>query len=177
MIDQAAKDQEEQCNRSLRRPTITRGATIQLIAMLNAIWIHNVFAWKEWCNVSKRILQRMGYIMMRRPIAGIAVSQVNVSPHEMLSVPMGIDTPTNFPRCNAGPVSGTKFPRMMPTIMARRIQRARNWSRNPRLLNAELWSTGNGPSTCCSLSFSASCSGGDSTCVIFEFPSMVPMQF
>jgi hypothetical protein len=32
----------------------------------------------------------------------------------------------SFPLCNAGPVTGTKFPRMMTIIMPRRTQRARN---------------------------------------------------
>ena len=50
---------------------------------------------------------------------------------------MGIETPTNFPFCSAGPVLGTKFPRMMPITMARKIHRARNRSRRPRLLKVE----------------------------------------
>lgn len=36
-----------------------------------------------------------------------------------------------------GPVLGTKFPRMMPIAMARKIHSARNWSRRPRDLKAE----------------------------------------
>jgi hypothetical protein len=40
--------------------------------------MHNIFAWNEWCNVSKRMLQRIMYIMMSRRIAGTAVSQVDI---------------------------------------------------------------------------------------------------
>jgi len=34
-------------------------------------------------------------------------------------------------------VLGTKFPKIMPMAMARKIHSARNWSRRPRLLKAE----------------------------------------
>ncbi|KAH7118233.1 hypothetical protein B0J13DRAFT_681032 [Dactylonectria estremocensis] len=47
------------------------------------------------------------------------------------------DTPTNLPFCNAGPVEGTKLPRIMPIAIARRIHRARNRSSHPRALNAD----------------------------------------
>ena len=52
-------------------------------------------------------------------------------------IPIGTDTPTNLPFCRAGPVEGTKFPRIMPTAMARKIQRARKRSIQPRALKAE----------------------------------------
>ena len=55
----------------------------------------------------------------------------------LLCSPIGTDTPTNLPFCNAGPVFGTKFPRMMPVAMANMIQSARNRSSHPRPLNAE----------------------------------------
>ena len=79
MIGLAADILGRAIQRCSRRLTITRGAMIQLTTMLNVIWIHNVFAWNEWCNVSKRILQRIGYIMISRPIAKITVSQVDMS--------------------------------------------------------------------------------------------------
>ena len=71
-------------------------------------------------------------------------------------LPIGTDTPTNFPRCNAGPVLGTKFPRMMPMAMAKRIHSARKRSSNARFLKAD--SLGEGISSlvllcdCCSMS-------------------------
>ncbi len=52
-------------------------------------------------------------------------------------LPMGTETPTNFPFCSAGPVLVTKFPRIIPIAIAKNIQNARNRSRRPRLLNAE----------------------------------------
>lgn len=53
-------------------------------------------------------------------------------------LPIGTLTPTNLPFCRAGPVEGTKFPRMIPMAIARKIHRARYWSRIPRLLKAEV---------------------------------------
>jgi hypothetical protein len=53
------------------------------------------------------------------------------------TLPIGTETPTNCPFCNAGPVLGTKFPRIIPTAIARKIHRARNRSRNPRDLKIE----------------------------------------
>lgn len=52
-------------------------------------------------------------------------------------LPMGMETPTNFPLSNAGPVEGTKFPRMIPMAMARKIHSARKRSSHPRDLNAD----------------------------------------
>lgn len=49
-------------------------------------------------------------------------------------VPMGRLTPTNWPFCNAGPVEGTRFPKMMPMAMASMIHITRNRSRNDRPL-------------------------------------------
>jgi len=54
-----------------------------------------------------------------------------------MGLPIGIETPTNSPLCNAGPMFGMKLPSMMPTAMARRIQRASNLSSQPRPLNAD----------------------------------------
>lgn len=52
--------------------------------------------------------------------------------------PIGIDTSTNFPFCSAGPVCSTKLPRIIPIAIARKIQRAKNMSSQPRPLRAEL---------------------------------------
>jgi hypothetical protein len=52
-------------------------------------------------------------------------------------LPIGIDTPTNLPFCNAGPVLGTKLPSRTPMIMARRIQSASRRSSQPRALKAD----------------------------------------
>lgn len=54
--------------------------------------------------------------------------------------PIGTLTPTNFPFCNAGPVFGTKFPRMIPIAIARNIHRARKRSSQPRPLNVDIFS-------------------------------------
>lgn len=67
---------------------------------------------------------------------------------------MGIETPTNFPFWRAGPVFCTKFPRMIPITMAKKIHSARKRSRRPRLLNAE--TLVEGPSFSC---FSTSVTG------------------
>lgn len=63
-----------------------------------------------------------------------------LSPGNHLS-PIGIETPTNFPFCSASFVFGTKFPKMIPTVMARNIQTARKRSRNPKFLKADTWFT------------------------------------
>ena len=55
----------------------------------------------------------------------------------MIDPPIGAETPTNLPFCNAGPVLGTKSPRTMPIAIANRIQRAKNLSSKPEFLNAE----------------------------------------
>lgn len=57
--------------------------------------------------------------------------------HHQVYLPIGIETPTNFPFCNAGPVLGTKFPKIIPIAIARKIQTARKRSRIPNFLNAE----------------------------------------
>jgi hypothetical protein len=65
-------------------------------------------------------LHRIGYIMTSNPTA------------------MGIETPTNFPFCKAGPVLGTKLPNIIPMAIAKKIHRARKRSNQPRLLKAEV---------------------------------------
>lgn len=119
--------------------TMTRGATIQLTTMLKAIWIQILRSRKTWCSVSYLTLHRIGYIMTSSPIAN------NVSGHlgkirQQHDIPIGTDTPTNFPFCSAGPVLGTKLPRMMPIAIAKRIHTARKRSSHPKLLNAEVFS-------------------------------------
>ncbi|KAJ8603971.1 hypothetical protein MRB53_041990 [Persea americana] len=56
------------------------------------------------------------------------------------NIPIGIDTPTNFPLCSAGPVLGTKFPSKIPIIIASRIHNASRRSSQLSCLMAE---------TCC----------------------------
>ena len=51
------------------------------------------------------------------------------------NIPMGMLTPTNSPRCKAGPVDGTKFPSRIPIAMARMIHNTRNLSSRPSPLN------------------------------------------
>jgi hypothetical protein len=47
---------------------------------------------------------------------------------------IGALTPTNVPRCSAGPVEGTRLARIMPMAMARMIQITRKRSRKERPL-------------------------------------------
>ena len=64
-------------------------------------------------------------------------------------LPIGTDTPTNFPFCNASPVLGTKFPRMIPIAIASKIHKARKRSSQPSPLNADVFpATGPGGSSC-----------------------------
>lgn len=59
---------------------------------------------------------------------------------------IGMETPAIPPFCSAGPVEGSKYPRIIPMAMARKIHTARNLSRNPSCLKTEgevlAWSTG-----------------------------------
>lgn len=59
---------------------------------------------------------------------------------------IGMETPAIPPFCSAGPVEGSKYPRIIPMAIARKIHTARNLSRNPSCLKAEgevlAWSTG-----------------------------------
>ena len=82
-----------------------------------AICFHSSRFLNNRCRVSKRTLHRIGYIITSRPTA------------------MGALTPTNVPRCSAGPVSGTRFARMMPIAIARMIQTTRKRSRKDNPLN------------------------------------------
>lgn len=59
----------------------------------------------------------------------------------LLHVPIGTETPTNWPFCKAGPVFGTKLPRMIPIAMARKIHIAKKRSRRPRLENIDFFAT------------------------------------
>jgi hypothetical protein len=49
-------------------------------------------------------------------------------------IPIGAETLTNLPFCNAGPTLSTKFPSKMPMIMASKIHKTRSRSNHPRLL-------------------------------------------
>lgn len=64
-------------------------------------------------------------------------------------LPIGTETPTNFPLCNAGPVLGTKFPKIIPIAMARKIHTARNRSKRPRFLKAESFFCGESDGFAC----------------------------
>ena len=101
------------------KASMRKGAMIQLTKTLKAIWIQISRFLNAWWSVSNLTLQRMGYIMTSNPTA------------------IGTETPTNFPFCSAGPVLGTKLPRMMPMAIARKIQSARKRSSKPRDLKAE----------------------------------------
>lgn len=95
--------------------------------------------------------------MTRRPTARntYSVSENYKIIAGFLCVPMGTETPTNFPLCRAGPVLGTKLPRMIPIAMARKIHIAKNRSRIPRLENMDSFfcgSSGEEVSRCFSMS-------------------------
>lgn len=74
----------------------------------------------------------------------VSVSSIICIACGLCHIPIGIETPTNLPFFNDGPVLGTKFPSRMPTIIASKIQRARKRSSNPRLLKAETFSARGG---------------------------------
>ncbi|KAH0405400.1 hypothetical protein KCU89_g19, partial [Aureobasidium melanogenum] len=60
------------------------------------------------------------------------------SMHRVLSnLPIGTETPTNFPLSSAGPVCGTKLPSKIPIAIANMIQTARKRSNQPRPLIAD----------------------------------------
>ena len=61
---------------------------------------------------------------------------------------MGTETWASWPRWSVGPVAGTKAPRRMPVVMARRIQRARRRSRRGRVGRAEEGGVGAGGGDC-----------------------------
>jgi hypothetical protein len=50
-------------------PTMKRGAMIQLMTRLKAIWIQRAFSRNDRCKVSYLTLHKIGYIMTSRPIA------------------------------------------------------------------------------------------------------------
>jgi hypothetical protein len=77
---------------------------------------------------------------MSNPIAGHTKNISKFILHdggEIGYVPIGTDTPTNFPFWRAGPVFGTNLPKMIPMAMAKSIHSARNRSSNPSPLNAD----------------------------------------
>ena len=85
----------------------------------------------------------MGYIITNNPTAILLISpSLHFTSLKFGNgrgeQPIGTLTPTNCPFCNAGPVFGTKFPRMIPIAMARKIHNARNRSSQPRALKAEV---------------------------------------
>lgn len=59
---------------------------------------------------------------------------------------IGIETPAIPPFCSAGPVEGSKYPKIIPMAIASKIHTARNLSRNPSCLKADrevlAWSIG-----------------------------------
>lgn len=125
--------------------TMKKGAMIQLTTILNPTWIQSAFCRNDRCRVSYRTLHKIGYIITNNPTA---FKQASKSAHFCLLCisyiqvieysPIGIETPTNFPRSSAGPVLDTKFPRIIPTAIARKIQIARKRSRMPNWLKAEV---------------------------------------
>lgn len=106
--------------------------------MLNPTWIQSARDLSARWSVSYCTLHRIGYIMTSRPIAGDVVKEDSVAQvFDVLCLPIGIETPTNSPLCNAGPTLSTKLPSKMPITIARRIQRASRRSSQPKLLKAD----------------------------------------
>lgn len=111
---------------------------IQLTNILKAICFQISRVRNTWCKLSYRTLHKIGYIMTRRPTAVVElVSKISLRSLSANHSPIGIDTPTNFPFCSAGPVLGTKFPNKIPTTIARNIHTARKRSSKPRFLKAD----------------------------------------
>ena len=151
-----------------RKHTISSGATIQFSKTLKPICIHNCLERNARCSVSYCTLQRIGYIMTSNPMAEKHASGQHFAHHcigyGLGHVPIGMDTPTNWPFFNAGPVLGTKFPSRMPMIIASKIQRARKRSSQPRLLNAETFSARGGRQEICFSESMVSCGDPLSFC-------------
>jgi hypothetical protein len=106
----------------------------------------------------------MGYIITNNPTA---ILPVNTSFSHFIpptwslgriegNIPIGTLTPTNFPFCNAGPVFGTKFPRMIPMAIAKKIHNARRRSSQPRLLKIDVLEASNASSSSVKPCFSTS---------------------
>ena len=123
--------------------------------MENPTCIHSCLDFKARCRVSYLTLHKMGYIMTSSPIA----VPCQICSTEGLcrlcrqDSPIGTDTPTKCPFCNAGAVCSTKFPSSMPMAMANIIHTARNRSSQPSPLNADTLS---GTIACSILCFSTS---------------------
>lgn len=84
---------------------------------------------------------------------------------------MGMVMPTNFPRCKDGTSLGHEVSKEDADDHGKENPEGKNWSRNSRFLNTDLWSTGGGPTACCSLSFSSCRAGVDTNpgiCVSFS---------
>ena len=111
--------------------------------MLKQICFHIARCERSSCKDSYRTLHKIGYIITSRPTAVQTLVSAPLDQNPELSspmrweIPIGTDTPTNLPRCSAGPAFGTKFPKMIPTTMAKNIHSARNRSRMPSPLNAD----------------------------------------
>jgi hypothetical protein len=133
-------------SRAQTKHTITSGAITQFTTTLNKICVQISLFPNTLCNVSYRTLHRIGYIITSKPTATISKHQQFIPPlgRKRNNIPIGTLTPTNFPFCNAGPVFGTKFPRIIPTAIARKIHRARNRSSQPRLLKMDSFSVVDG---------------------------------
>ena len=107
------------------RLTISKGATIQLITKLNPSCIQTPRSEKTLCNVSNLTRHKIGYIMTSRPTA------------------IGTETSTSCPRCKACSIPGTKLPKSIPMMIARRIHSASNRSSQLRpLYTGESWRCG-----------------------------------
>ena len=108
------------------RASMRKGATIQFRRMEKVIWSQVCLVRRARCRDSYFTAQRIGYIIVRRPMA------------------MGMETEAKCPVVRVVDMRGTKFPRRMPVAMARRIQRARKRSRRPRAWKADWGLVGGG---------------------------------
>jgi len=135
--------------------------------MLNPICTQIFRSRKARWRVSYRTLHKIGYIITSNPMAQTEIisseSSQRIGP---CCSPMGTDTPTNFPFCKAGPVFGTKFPKIMPMAIANKIQSAKNRSSRPKLLKADIFAASSSSplfiGACCSTSLSSDWVGNGS---------------
>lgn len=119
------------------KPTMKRGAIIQFRTKEMAIWIQSAREFSKRWSVSKRTLQRIGYIITRSPMARVCQScLLEVFDLDFpFHIPIGMLTPINSPLCNAGPTESTVLPKIIPIAMASTIHITRNRSRNDNPLS------------------------------------------
>ena len=110
---------------------MNRGATIQFAMRLNTSWIANSLSCNVRCILPYCTLHKIGYIIASSPIAADRLGRLHLVLPELTRLTNRNRDAHKLPFWSAGLVSGTKFPRMIPIAIARKIQTARKRSRIP----------------------------------------------